>query len=306
MARLSSDLDLASFVEERKRSRPGYAPDTGGEHAYAYRSDRTMRATFEKIKPVELAVAAMVRRQLAFEKGALLGGGVKVGPNQFPRVFELSRVCADTLGIAPPTVYVVSNHTLNAMTFGTNEDSFVVLHSALVDHLSDTELLDVIGHECGHIHNDHVVYLTTLHLLNQIAMVAPIPYIKLVVFPAMLALNAWQRRAEVTSDRAGLLCSKDLEAATRTLAKLAVGSQKLFEQLNLEAFLAQYEEGRDAPGKFKELFAPHPFLPKRIMALKIFSESALYRKHAGLGDEGKPMQQVDDLVNDIVRVVELG
>ena len=53
---------------------------------------------------------------------------------------------------------------MNAMTFGTNDDAFILVHSALVDHFDDEELLSVIGHECGHIHNDHVVYLTTLHL----------------------------------------------------------------------------------------------------------------------------------------------
>ena len=56
---------------------------------------------------------------------------------------------------------------LNAGTYGTNEESFIVVHSALVDAYTDEELRFVIGHECGHIHNSHVVYLTTLHFLTR-------------------------------------------------------------------------------------------------------------------------------------------
>ena len=43
----------------------------------------------------------------------------------------------------------------------------------------------------------------------------------------------WKRRAEITCDRAGLLCAKDVSVAKRSLAKLALGSTKLYDELNL-------------------------------------------------------------------------
>jgi Zn-dependent protease with chaperone function len=289
-------LDFRAFVEEKKAHRAGGRRGSG--HAYAYASDQTTRATFERLKPVELAVAAAVRMFKAVGKSELLGRAVKVGPNQFPRVHALATGCAETLGIQPPTVYVVNEFSLNASTYGTNDDAFILLHSALVDHLSDEELRSVIGHECGHIHNNHVVYLTALHYLRAMASM----FLRWIVTPALLALNAWNRRAEITCDRAAMLCTGDLDVATRALAKLALGSTKLYEQLNLEAFLDQYEEGREGVGKFAEALATHPWLPKRVKALRIFAESRLYRERIG-EQGGLSMQEVDRRVQEIIKVL---
>ncbi len=289
-------LDFQGWVHRRK----GFGEhDDGGDRGYAYVADRQTRATFEKIRPVQLAAEAAVRAFKAVGKNQLLGNAVKVGPRQFPRVHSLVSNCADTLGIAVPTVYIVNNPVVNAGTYGTNDDAFIVVHSGLVDHYSDDELRAVIGHECGHIHNNHVVYLTTLYYLTAGLSV----FLSWIVRPALVALNAWSRRAEITSDRAALLCASSPEIATRSLTKLALGSQKLYEQLDLEAFLEQYEESQKGVGRLNELFATHPWLPKRVLSLRVFEKSRYYRRRAGLGDDGLTMDQVDEQVHDIVKVV---
>ncbi|NUQ73695.1 MAG: M48 family metallopeptidase [Polyangiaceae bacterium] len=289
-------LDFKGFIAGRKGQRAGGSEGSG--HAYAYASDHSTRQAFERMKPVELAVRAAVRMFKATEKNKLLGNAVKVGPTQFPRVHNLVRQCANELAIAMPSVYIASNPHLNAGTYGTNDDSFIVVHSALVDQFTDEELLGVIGHECGHIHNNHVVYLTAMHCLRFMASV----FVQWIVAPAMFALNAWSRRAEITCDRAGLLCTKNLDVSTRSLTKLALGSPKLFAELNMEAFLAQYEEGNADPGRYAELHATHPWLPKRVLALRAFAESELYRKHAGLGAGGLSMADVDKKVHEIIKI----
>jgi hypothetical protein len=291
------DLDFKGFVETRKGQRAG-GGDAGG-HAYSYASDHITRSTFDRVKPVELAVTAAVRIFKAVGKNELLGHAVKVGPNQFPRVHKLGIRCAETLGINPPQMFIKNDPKANAATLGTNEDSFIFIHSGLIDHFTDEELLSVIGHECGHIHNKHVVYLTALHYLSRIAMML----VKWAVAPATAALNSWSRRAEITCDRAGMLCSKDLDVSTRALAKLALGSSKLYSELNMEAFLDQYEEGKDGVGRYAEVMATHPWLPKRVMALRAFAESELYRQHAGVGAGGLTMKEVDDKVHGIIKVI---
>ncbi len=283
-------LDFNAYVERKKGERAG-GPDSTG-HEYAYISDRQMRATFERMKPVELAVTSTVRMFKQVWRSQLLGSAVKVSDRQFPRLNRLVQTCADTLEINPPTVYIVNSPTLNAATYGTNEESFIMVHSALVDHYSDEELLTVIGHECGHIHNSHVVYLTALHYLTQMAGV----FVKWAVEPALMALRAWSRRAEITCDRAGMLCAKSDVVAARALTKLALGSVKLYSEFNIDAFLDQYEEGKDGMGRYMEVFATHPWLPKRVLAMRAFGESELYRKAAGVGIGGLSMKEVDDRV----------
>ena len=273
------------------------APESG--HAYAYASDRVTRLAFMKLRPVELAVTAAVRLFRAVGKSQLLANAVRVGPNQFPRVDALGAHCAETLGIAPPTIYIVNSPVMNAMTFGTNDESLIVLHAALVDYFTDDELLSVIGHEAGHIHNNHVVYLTALYYLRSMASV----FVKGIVYPAELALAGWMRRAEITCDRAGLLCAKNVDVSRRALAKLALGSSKLLAELNVKAFAEQLEEARSGIGRYAEITANHPWLAKRMKALRVFAQSALYRTHAGLGPGGLSMSQVDEKVHEIINVV---
>lgn len=290
-------LDFRGFVDDRKGARAG-GPEGGG-HSYAYISDKHTRSAFEQIEPVELAVTAMVRFFKAVGRNQLLGNAVKVGPNQFPRVHKLVLRASDTLGIVPPTLYIQNSPFMNAMTFGTNDDSFIVVHSALVDQLSEEELLSVIGHEAGHIHNSHVVYLTALYYVTHIAGM----FMKRILAPAEIALSGWKRRAELTCDRAGLLCAKDLGVAKQALAKLALGSTKLYNEFNLEEFENQYEEAKGDPGRFAEIAQSHPWLSKRLRALAAFAESELYRKHAGIGSGGLTMAEVDEKVHAIVKVV---
>ena len=187
-----------------------------------------------------LAVEASVRLFKQMGQHQLLGQAVKVSDRQFPRIHAITKSACDTLQIAAPQVFVVNNPTFNAGTLGTNDDSFIMVHSALVDQYSDEELLTVIGHECGHIHNSHVAYLTALHYLTYMAGM----FLPWILQPALVALRTWSRRAEITCDRAGMLVAKDQSAAERAITKLAVGSRKLYEEFNLDAFLEQHEEGK--------------------------------------------------------------
>jgi Zn-dependent protease with chaperone function len=288
-------LDFESFIARKKAERAGGA--ALGANDYSFVLDRQSRATVESARPIQLAVASTVRMWKQVWRGQLLGSAVRVSDRQFPRIHGLTTECAQQLGINTPQVYIVNNPTLNAGTFGTEEESFILVHSALVDHYSDEELRTVIGHECGHIHNAHVVYLTTLHYLKTI-VAAFLPWI---VYPATIPLNELARRAEITCDRAGMLCAKNEHVAARALTKLVLGSRKLYDEFNLDAFLEQYEEAKDSIGRYMEAFATHPFLPKRVLAMRVFAQSELYKKTANAGEGGLTMTEVDDRVKALLK-----
>lgn len=289
------NVDFTSFVANKKAAHAG-----GGDgHDYAYISDRNTRAAFQKMAPVEYAVAATVRMWKAFGKNELLGHTVRVTEKQFPRLHALNVQSAQTLGIPTPTLYVGQNPHLNAGTFGTNDDSFILVNGSLIDHFTDAEILDVIGHECGHIQNSHVVYMTTLYMLTHVLN----RYLWWFTYPATVALRAWSRRAEITCDRAGLLVVKDIGVSMKGLIKLALGSKKLYEELNIDEYLAQFEDGKKGIGRIAEIFASHPYVPKRVQALRVFSETALYRKAVGLTEGGLTMEECDNRVHDIIKVI---
>jgi Zn-dependent protease with chaperone function len=296
------DLSFPRYVAVRKGAADAQAREGS---AYAYAGDLKVRATLDRVRPVTLAVEATVRLWQTVEKSRMLGTAVKVTPKQFPGVWKLVERCADTLRIAVPTVYVSPNiGALNAHTFGTAADPCIVINAALIDHLSEPEMLDVIGHECGHIQNNHVVYMTTLHFLKHAANL----FLRWSVKPAVLALNAWARRAEVTCDRAALLCTRDLDVSIACLVKLALGSRKLYSDINVDEYLAQLEEAGRSVGRFDELTRSHPYLPKRVQALRLFAETAYYKgvvtAKGGATPAGMSKDECDAHVADLLAVLK--
>jgi Zn-dependent protease with chaperone function len=286
-------LGLQEYIKRRKEA--GTPEEAAG---YAFSGDMRVLETMRKVKPVELAVAATVRLYYSMFRNQLLGQSVLVTDRQFPNIHQLGQRCSETLGLGPQQLYIVQAlGSLNAGTFGTSEESAVVLNSATVDHMTEQELLFVIGHEFGHIQNAHVVYRTALYYLLNMANV----FVQWIVAPAVLALNHWSRRAEITADRAGLLCCRDLEAAERVMVKFAIGSQQLFEQLDKDEYLKQYEQGKASFGRLAEMGQSHPYLTKRIQSLRMFAESAYYRKQLGL-DGGLTKAALDTQVSDLVKV----
>lgn len=297
--RISSKIDLSfsQYVAARKgvaaaRSREGAA--------YSYAGDLKIRQALGRIRPVTLAAEAAVRFWQTVEKSRMLGTSVKVTAKQFPNLYKLAAHCAETLQISAPTLYVSPNiGSLNAHTFGTTDDACVVLNAALIDHLNETELLDVIGHECGHIQNDHAVYLTTLYFLGN----AGGALLQWGAKPAVLALKAWARRAEITCDRTGLLCTRDLDASIGCLVKLALGSKKLYSEINLEEYLQQLDEAR-GPGRLDELSRSHPYLPKRVAALRLFADTTYFKSLVKPNADAAPVAGISKEECD-ARVAEL-
>jgi Zn-dependent protease with chaperone function len=295
-------LDFDGYVARKKGERAGGGVETTG-HEYTYTFDRQSRVAFENTKPVAMAVEASVRLFKTVGTHQLLGSAVKVSERQFPRIYRIVKQSCDTLQIGMPQVFLVNSPVFNAGTLGTNEDSFIMVHSSLVDQYSDEELLTVIGHECGHIHNSHVAYLTALHDLTSMAGM----FLPWIMQPALVALRAWSRRAEITCDRAGMLVAKNQAASERAITKLAVGSKKLYEEFNLDAFLEQHDEGKQGIGKYMEVFATHPWLPKRVLAMRAFGDSQLFHKAVGAGGAagddaaGLSMSEVDARVAGLLK-----
>ena len=295
---MAKRFDFQSYVARRKDP-AGKATAHAGFASYAFSGDIRVLRTLQYARPVRLAAEATVRAFNAWSKSDLLGQSVRVSARQYPHLYEIVRRCSETLDIPVPTVYVRQNFaSINAGTYGTEQESFILINSLTVDQLSEDELAFVIGHECGHIQNAHVTYGTVLQFLTSFSAI----FLRWVVGPARLALYGWSRRAEITCDRAGLLCCGDLDVATRTLVKLAVGSRALTENIDIDAYLEQNQDIREGIGRISEYWKTHPYLPKRVDALRRFAESDVYRatlKKSG----GVPLAEVDREVEKIISVL---
>lgn len=101
----------------------------------------------------------------------------QVGPRQLPRLHALLLEAAAVVGLArPPVLYVKQSSVVNAFTLAVGgRRPIVVVHSATLDLMDDSELQAVIAHELGHLKCDHGVWLNLANLLALSADVSPIP-----------------------------------------------------------------------------------------------------------------------------------
>jgi Zn-dependent protease with chaperone function len=292
---------FADYVAARKGEAAARLRE--GAH-YAYGGDLKVRATLDRVRPVTLAMESATRFWHSVGKNRLLGNAVRVGDRQFPDVQALLERCVEALQIDRPALYISpSISPLDAHTLGTSEEAAIVLGSGLRDNLSDDELVSVIGHACGHIQNNHTPYLTTLYLLDNAGSLV----VRWAARPAVIGLRGWSRRAEITCDRASLLSTRNLDVTIATLVKRALGSRRLFSEINVDEYLQQLDESQAGPGRFQELLASNPYLPKRVKALRLFAQTTFYRsvirQAATPDDPGLTKEACDAQVGELLQVL---
>ncbi|MCC3406458.1 MAG: M48 family metallopeptidase [Microcoleus sp. PH2017_10_PVI_O_A] len=168
-----------------------------------------------------------------------LASSVQVGENQLPHLHQLLVDACKTLDLEVPQLYVRQHPMPNAYTFAMRgKQPFVVMHTSLIDLLTDEEVKAVIAHELGHLKCEHGVYLTLANLIVLAAgQISPLGTILAQGLQAQML--EWLRCAEFTCDRAALLATQDPRVVASVLMKLAGGSPTLAPKLNLDAFLAQ-------------------------------------------------------------------
>lgn len=252
------------------------------------------------------AFRALVDFNADIAMGQMLASGIPVTGTNFPRLNRIVEECTSQLKIPRPYVVVTNQLSgLNAMTFGSDEEPYIVVTALLEKIMSDMEMRFVIGHECGHIAMGHVIYHTAAGMMGRFSQM--IPLIGPAVYRSIsYPLNAWSRRSEITADRAGLLCCGELEQAKRTLLQLE-SAFTLAETLDLEDYIANSEQFLEKGflRKIGEYNANHPLTPKRIRALELFTKSETYYRAAGqkIPDGAIPSQALARQTEDIVKVI---
>jgi Zn-dependent protease with chaperone function len=215
---------------------------------------------------------------------------VKVTPQQCPDLYAKLQIACTTLGVDMPELFVQQNPIVNAFTGGV-ERPVIVLYSQLIERLTDEEVLAVVAHEVGHIHAEHVLYLTAARLIEFLAKTAvlasPLTSIvkELLTMTMRGALLAWARRAELSCDRAALLVTQDANVIGRTMMKLCGGT--FASKVDYEQFLAQ---ARDFQKNYDEKALDrfwadvitsgmsHPFPVWRVSEILQWVESGAYKQ----------------------------
>ncbi|MQA97271.1 MAG: M48 family metalloprotease [Streptosporangiales bacterium] len=288
---------------DRKRTRlPGIS-----SRAYEHPADRSALVGMRSLTGFDI-----VLRRLSglFRERSLrlmfLGSSVRVGDRQFRNIYDMVRDAAYILDLDEvPELYVISDPRPNAMTLGSDKP-FIVLTSGMIDLLDDAELRFCVSHEVGHVLSGHAVYRTMLyHLIRLAARVAWIPLGYIGIRAIVTALEEWERKSELSADRAGLLAGQDLQAAQRALMKTAGGSR--LAEMDVEAFAEQARE-YDAAGDVRDGLAKllnlqgttHPLAVVRLAELVHWADSGEYDAILG-GDYPRRADDAQASVTDEVK-----
>ena len=229
---------------------------------------------------------------------SLLARALRMTPAVAPALNRILAHCIDTLKVETEVeLYVYPSAQYNAACTQQEGDRvFVLLSSELAEGFDEDELAFVVGHELGHhIYQHHQIPLQAL-LEPQAGADRAL----------VLKAFTWQRHAEISADRAGLLCCGALAGAARSLFKLSSGLHAAPDEDGIDAFLAQAEalfresEIDDSTQRVRhsDYLSTHPFSPLRLRAAQAFAGSAAFVKG------GTPLGELELAVLDIMAVME--
>ncbi len=262
------------------------------KHDYIHPLDSKALAALKAIPGIDSALKKLltVTGESAI-RVMFMASAVKVTPKQCPDLHAKLQIACTTLGVDMPDMFIQQNPLVNAFTGGV-EKPVIVLHSALLERLNDDETLAVISHEVGHIHSEHVLYLTAARLMEALANLSAarlIPgseIIKFIISAGISsALLAWARRAELSCDRAALLVVQDPHVVGRTMMKLAGGT--FASKIDYDEFLEQGREFQKSydDKKLDKFWADiinaglsHPFPIWRVSEIIKWVESGQYKE----------------------------
>jgi Zn-dependent protease with chaperone function len=290
------DFDFAKWIAARRGALEQQAREGA---AYAFTGERKFRRTLAIARPVTIALEATTRLWRDAARIELLGSAVKVTDQQYPRVYHAAKAAGAALRVTVPSVFAAASDTIKVAVLGTDDAPHLIVNLQLAERLDDTQLIAAIGHELGHVQNGHIFYATALHYLRHSAAF----YVRWVVQPAIMTLQAWSRRAEVTCDRAALLAVRDLDRTLQALVAIELGLDQ-GAAFSADDYLKAVPDVKRGIGRYAELFRSHPQIPKRVQALRLFAGSAMYAQATGGDPTGKPsLADVDKQVAGLISVL---
>ena len=129
--------------------------------------DREALDTLKRIPLLDKLIAFLIEQhweRLLYIQN--ISSSVRVTPRQSPRVWYIFGEANRIFDIKEPCeLYITQNPILNSHTFG-HKKPYIMLNNAIVEAMTDDELLGVIGHEIGHILSGHCLYTTMVYLMR--------------------------------------------------------------------------------------------------------------------------------------------
>jgi Zn-dependent protease with chaperone function len=224
-----------------------------------------------------------------------MGNSIQVGPRQYATLYRLFRECVRDLDVFPePALFISQNPFANSYSLG-KDQPYIVLNAGLLDLLTEAQLRAVIAHELGHIKCGHTVLIQmAMWTMSVVSALSEMTFgLGGVVSSGLIyAFFEWRRKAELSSDRAALLVTDDLDTVLQAMMQVSGGSRAFAHELSLGEFIKQAQNYQELDrnnlnqiykfllynGYGSGSMLSHPFPVERVHYLKEWAGSPEYQR----------------------------
>lgn len=205
---LKIDTSFRTYLNVYTRSFDNHV--VGGSLDYALDSDFALRQKLSGIIGWGRLYRAVTTGDISAEGKDCFMTCVQAGNLKYPEVYDILKKCTERLELNPPIVLIKEDD--EPRIYSLTSDSFepsIVISTGLLTLCSSEELQFLIGCECGRLQNNHTAFSFAFTYLN---------YNKLCYRPKersykgtvgnslVHTLLEWVKYADLTTDRAGMIC----------------------------------------------------------------------------------------------------
>ncbi|REJ77970.1 MAG: hypothetical protein DWQ47_16585 [Acidobacteria bacterium] len=276
---LKADVHVCPECKWLRPLTDGYGIDVS---AFQWAEDGRAMAALKKVTPLN-AAARSISEKVGRRWIESTFNGVLLSDQQMPQIYHEGVRAARVLGMnRMPDIYLSGERPWDCLTFGTDDDSFVVIGSALAASFRGKEIFFLIAREMGHCRAGHALWKSVIQFFlgeqgpkkgfMSGGVFAALSPSALIGGAIELPLLAWARQAEITADRAGILAIGDEDVARKVLLSWSLKSSFLFQQINVDEWLKQQSATQDDFSRLSELTTTStPYISRRLKLLSEFA-----------------------------------
>lgn len=254
--------------------------------------DKVTLETLNKVPLLPKVIELVGVPYNTIRRSMLLGGHIKVSPNQMKSIYKMLVESCEILGVEVPDLYINPKSDLNAYT-ACPDKPIININGFLIDVFEEDEIRFVIGHELTHIKLQHIIYTSLSNLLSQGILdvaLSSMPGGGLLSGGANLGLSyalfQWNQSGELSCDRGGLLACQNVDAALRALTKIGGYTNKYNAEFDFDEYMEQARQfediGENSLGAVQKVIlgyvaTTHPFIATRVCELKRFYDNGHYQ-----------------------------
>ena len=206
---LDIDTGFRSYLDAYTRSFEKHM--LGGQLDYAFESDYAVRQKITGLGGWSRLARAVSSNDISSEAKHLFMKCDQAGALKYPNIYNIAKKCAERLELALPIVFVRTDIEKPLVYSIESEliDPCIILSDWIVSMCTPDELALLIGGECGRLQNGHAAFNWAFTYVNYNRNVyVPIErsYKPAVNSQLVRSLIEWMKYADVTADRASMIC----------------------------------------------------------------------------------------------------